>query len=93
MSGRQITSVRPWAGGNLVSEKPTFWFVWTKTGRIPRFTHHTEEAARREADRLARANPGKKYIVLQAIEKVQWRPKGQEPAVEAVADVEGSTGE
>lgn len=55
---------------DLVIEPCEFWFVWTKTGRIPRFTHNTKEAAEAEADRLARKHAGgKKFIVLQGYRK------------------------
>lgn len=52
-----------------VTEPATFWFVWTKTGRVPRYAHDTLEAAETEAERLARQHPGKKFIVLQAVKK------------------------
>lgn len=47
-----------------------FYMVWTKTGWPPRKQHHTRQEAEKEADRLARRHPGKKFIVLQAVAKV-----------------------
>lgn len=46
------------------------WFVWTKTGRNPKFVHDTREAASAEAERLAVLHPGKKFHVLHAVSKV-----------------------
>jgi hypothetical protein len=46
------------------------FFVWTKKGRAPTFAHDTHGAALAEATRLAKANPGKKFIVQQFLEKV-----------------------
>jgi hypothetical protein len=48
------------------------FFVWTKTGRRPRFSHDTREQAVAEAERLAAATPGKKFIVQQFLEKVSF---------------------
>ncbi len=44
-----------------------FWFVWNPSGRDPSFKHETEESAILEAERLARANAGKEFVVLEAI--------------------------
>lgn len=51
-------------------EFPTFWFVWTKTGRVPRKAHNSLESARTEALRLAELNPNKKFIILESKEKI-----------------------
>lgn len=59
------------AKSEVVWEDCEFWFVWTKTGRIPRFTHHIEAMAIAEAERLARKRPGAKFIVLRAYRKVR----------------------
>lgn len=54
----------------LIVEPCEFWFVWTKTGHIPRRHHHTQAEAEAEADRLAKLKPyGKKYICLRAYRK------------------------
>ena len=52
------------------SEPIEFYFVWTKKGRVPRFTHDTYQSAHDEATRLVRLYPSKKFIVLKAIEKI-----------------------
>lgn len=52
-----------------------FYFVWTKKGRPPRFCHTMRSDAEAEAQRLAIANPGKKYIVLQALSKFSTEPE------------------
>lgn len=55
---------------DLIVEPVEFWFVWTKTGHIPRHCHNTQAEAEAEADRLARLVPhGKKFIVLRAVRK------------------------
>lgn len=68
----------------LIIEECEFWFVWTKTGRIPRFTHNTAAGAEAEADRLAHKHPGKKYVVLRGYRKCRVAVESAQPA-EAVA--------
>lgn len=63
-------------------EPVTFWFVWTKTGHIPRKAHQSRAAAEAEAVRLASLCPGKKFIVLEAQTKLH-----AEPDTEAAAPV------
>jgi hypothetical protein len=46
-----------------------FWFVWTKNRRPPRRMHDTLTSAAAEASRLAEQNPGRSFIVLQAVRK------------------------
>lgn len=53
----------------IKSETACFYFIWTKTGRVPRFTHHTYAQAEKEAKRLALKSPGNKYIILKAQSK------------------------
>lgn len=60
---------RPAPHPNLVIEDCLFWFVWTKTGHLPRFAHHTHADAEAEADRLAALHRGRKFIVLRAYRK------------------------
>lgn len=63
------------AAPNLIIESVDFYFVWTKTGRPPRFRHNTFEEACAEADRLANLKPhGKKYIVLRGLRKCHVPP-------------------
>lgn len=74
----------------LVVQECEFWFVWTKTGHIPRRCHNTQAEAEAEADRLARLIPhGKKYIVLRAYRKshVPSDGTGLSPLVAAGASV------
>jgi hypothetical protein len=43
---------------------PPFWLVWNRRGRKPVFEHDSYVSARREAERLSRANPGEAFYVL-----------------------------
>ena len=54
---------------DVTREGTRFYMVWTKTGHPPRVAHPKLATARAEAQRLARLQPGRKFIVLQAIEK------------------------
>lgn len=48
--------------------KPTkFWFVWNEQRGLPTHKHWTPGEAKQEAERLARANPGQHFHVLQLI--------------------------
>ena len=47
-------------------EQP-FWVVWADGGGAPTVKHETIERAKAESIRLARANPGQRFIVLQAV--------------------------
>lgn len=40
-----------------------FWLVWNQDGRVPRFRHKDKLAAEREAERLARMNPGERFYL------------------------------
>jgi hypothetical protein len=66
--------------GDVVSEDVDFAFVWTKHGRLPRVAHGTDEDALREAERLARKNPGRKFIVLHAHTKLHLPSPAKETA-------------
>lgn len=44
-----------------------FWMVWNLNGNQPRYTHTSESLAENEAKRLARANPGERFVVLEAV--------------------------
>lgn len=43
-----------------------FWLVWRDGGSAPTFKHYERDGARREAERLARANPGVVFHVMAA---------------------------
>lgn len=64
------------------------FFVWTKNGRRPRFFHQTQELAETEAQRLASANPGRKFIVGQFIEKFHIPDAGAATVAETVTGEE-----
>ena len=44
-----------------------FWLVWREQGGAPKFKHHSHEAACCEAERLARANPGQRFYVMERV--------------------------
>lgn len=49
-------------------QQDTFWMVYSPQGGAPTRQHGSPDSAAREAERLARANPGREFYVLQAIE-------------------------
>ncbi len=60
-----------------------FWLVWNPNGRPPMCQHECETDAKREAERLARVNPGERFFILHArnyakVEspKVEWFEMG-----------------
>ena len=44
-----------------------FWMVWRQGSGAPTFRHDSEDAATREAERLATINRGEQFFVLEAI--------------------------
>lgn len=44
-----------------------FWMVWRQGSSAPTFRHDSEDAATREAERLATINRGEQFFVLEAI--------------------------
>lgn len=50
----------------ITSYRP-FWFVWNPAGHAPTYKHFNEGEAIREAERLAKQNPGQDFIVLQSV--------------------------
>jgi hypothetical protein len=50
------------------AEEADFWIVWSPEGdRPPRHRHDSYESARREAERLARENPGRRFYAMMAM--------------------------
>jgi len=49
-----------------VSGEPAFWLVWCEGGGAPTAKHQHFESAKREAQRLARMNPGHRFTVMAA---------------------------
>lgn len=45
---------------------PPFWLVWCEDGGAPTVKHKDFALARAEAQRLARNNPGKHFVVMAA---------------------------
>lgn len=45
-----------------------FWMVWNDSpfGRTPVYKHPTQQAAKEEAERLAKMNPGVRFWVMEA---------------------------
>jgi hypothetical protein len=63
MAARELVELR--------DEKTAFWLVWSpRSGRPPKVRHPTEQAARGEAERLARMHPGRNYYVLACVGRV-----------------------
>ena len=48
-----------------------FWLVWNPAGRSPSHRHKSIEDAVKEAERLARQEPGQRFIVLEALRMCQ----------------------
>jgi hypothetical protein len=44
-----------------------FWVVWQPNNGSPRVRHDSQHSAQLEAERLARANPGLSFYVLQGV--------------------------
>lgn len=58
------------------------FFVWTKKGHAPRHAWDSRELATAEAARLAKENPGRKFIVQQFLDKVSV-PQTRGPIVDS----------
>lgn len=43
------------------------YLVWNPARGMPTITHYTESSAIAEAERLAKANPGERFLVMSAI--------------------------
>jgi SAM-dependent MidA family methyltransferase len=51
-----------------MNDQAKFWMVYGIGQREPTFQHWTKDAARKEASRLALANPGSLFVVLAAVD-------------------------
>lgn len=60
MNGQEIWNMA------LSDEEAPFWMVWNPQGHAPTYRHPSQEAAAKEAERLARLNPGHRFHVLEA---------------------------
>lgn len=47
-----------------------FWLVWCVGAGTPTHIHYTHESACKEAERLARKNPGKRFEVMERVASV-----------------------
>jgi len=59
-----------------------FWLVWNERRDAPTHKHSTPESARAEAERLAIANPGHEFHVLEVkstacYARVHWHDYGE----------------
>lgn len=50
-----------------MSEEQTFYCVWREGGGVPTVKHNSFANAALEAQRLARLNPGARFVVLGAV--------------------------
>ena len=44
-----------------------FWMVWKENGSSPARQHTSQKSATEEAGRLARLEPGKRFVVLESM--------------------------
>lgn len=51
-----------------------FYVVWTPSGSAPQVIHGFQSEAEAEAERLAAANPGRKFYVLHGISHSEVSP-------------------
>lgn len=56
-----------------ITEMKPFWMVYGIGQGCPTVRHETEDKAQREADRLARANPGVTFVLMEATKAVRRR--------------------
>lgn len=53
-----------------MANESLFWVVWAEGGGNPTVKHGSQETANAEARRLARSNPGIRFVVLQPVHAV-----------------------
>ena len=76
----------------MANDMDPFWMVYGLGQSAPTWKHPSAHAATREAERLARANPGKTFIVLEAIGvvrklEVEVIPIGRGTAADLADDI------
>lgn len=54
-----------------MAQQAPFFLVWCEGGGSPTARHHTFSIAKAEAMRLARANPGRRFTVMVAVQGVE----------------------
>lgn len=54
------------SGAEKANFEEAFYLVWRENGPGPRVKHATHRSAAAEAQRLARGNPGERFVVLQS---------------------------
>ena len=67
----------------MADNRAHFWLVWCESGGAPTVKHADYDRAKAEAQRLARANPGRRFVVLAAaigfevndLKAVHYRPE------------------
>lgn len=62
-----MTDHRPRENLDRRDNMEKFWMVWKEKGSLPTVLHSTLEYAEKEAERLARLNPGEKFIVIESV--------------------------
>lgn len=55
----------------MQDNKP-FWLVWNPYRSSPQVKYRTLADAAREAERLARANQGETFVVLESVTALTW---------------------
>lgn len=62
-----------------MAEQQKFWLVWNVGGYAPKRQHWTKEAAQKEAQRLAKENPGLTFAVMSCVGAFICSPSPVEP--------------
>lgn len=81
-----------------MQHRKPFWLVWNPQGYNPQHKHNSEDGATREAERLARANPGQTFIVMESvgalvvdnIQRTDLRPGSELPFCRLTPELSGA---